>query len=348
MGTWDWPAAATHATICSVMSEQRLRIPLEPVDSLTVTTLVDNVFDVFMPNQGPAHRVSPADAAHRLPSATMVDGTVPEQLIAEHGLSLLLTITKGGHEHRLLFDTGVSPDGMVGNMDRLDIDAHDLEAIVCSHGHFDHTAGLDGLIRRVGRSNLPVLIHPDFWNRRRVRIPGRDPLEIPTTSRSALQGAGFTIIEERQPSFLFDNSVLVTGEVDRTTDYEPGFPMQDAWHNDHWEPDPLVLDDQAVIVNVRDRGLVVLTGCGHAGIVNITRYAMALTGAPQVYGLFGGFHLNGPLFEPLIDRVCADLAALKPRVVVPAHCTGWRAQHALARTFGEAYIPDCVGTRFTL
>ncbi len=331
------------------MSEQqRLRIPLEPVDSLTVTTLVDNVFDVFMPNQGPAHRVSPADAASRLPSATMVDGTVPDQLIAEHGLSLLLTITKRGHERRLLFDTGVSPDGMVGNMDRLDIDARDLEAIVCSHGHFDHTAGLDGLIRRVGRSNLPVLIHPDFWNRRRVRIPGRDPLEIPTTSRSALQGAGFTIIEERQPSFLFDNSVLVTGEVDRTTDYEPGFPMQDAWHNDHWEPDPLVLDDQAVIVNVRDRGLVVLTGCGHAGIVNITRYAMALTGAPQVYGLFGGFHLNGPLFEPLIDRVCADLAALRPSVVVPAHCTGWRAQHALARTFGEAYIPDCVGTRFTL
>ncbi len=331
------------------MSEQpRLRIPLEPVDSLTITTLVDNVFDVFMPNQGPAHRISPADAGRRLPSATMVDGTVPDQFIAEHGLSLLLTITKGEKEHRLLFDTGVSPDGMVGNMDRLDIDARDVEAIVCSHGHFDHTAGLDGLIRRMGKSNLPVLIHPDFWNRRRVRIPGRDPLEIPTTSRSALQGAGFTIVEERQPSFLFENSVLVTGEVDRTTGYEPGFPLQEAWHNDHWEPDPLVLDDQAVIINVRDRGLVVLTGCGHAGIVNITRYAMALTGASQVYGLFGGFHLNGPLFEPLIDRVCADLAEFKPSVVVPAHCTGWRAQHALARTFGDAYIPDCVGTRFTL
>jgi 7,8-dihydropterin-6-yl-methyl-4-(beta-D-ribofuranosyl)aminobenzene 5'-phosphate synthase len=330
------------------MSEQRLRIPLEPVDSLTVTTLVDNVFDAFMPDQGPAQRLSPANAARRLPSATMVDGTVPDQLIAEHGLSLLLTVTRGGNSHRLLFDTGVSPDGMVANMDRLDIDARDIEAIVCSHGHFDHTAGLDGLIRRVGKSNLPVLIHPDFWNRRRVRIPGRDPIEIPTTSRSALRGAGFTIVEERQPSFLFDNSVLVTGEVDRTTGYEPGFPMQDVWHNHHWEPDPLVLDDQAVIVNVRDRGLVVLTGCGHAGIVNITRYALALTGAPQVYGLFGGFHLNGPLFESLIDRVCADLAVLKPSVVVPAHCTGWRAQHALARTFGEAYIPDCVGTRFTL
>src|SRR5438105_1085615 len=171
------------------MAERRQEIPLEPVDSLTVTTLVDNVFDVFMPDQGPAHRVSPATAGGTLPTATMIAGVVPDQLIAEHGLSLLLTVTKGQNSHQLLFDTGVSPDGMVGNMDRLQLDTRDIEAIVCSHGHFDHTAGLDGLIRRVAQVRLPVLIHPDFWNRRRVRIPGRDPLEIPTTSRSAGRGA---------------------------------------------------------------------------------------------------------------------------------------------------------------
>ncbi len=325
----------------------RLRIPLDPVDSLTITTLVDNVFDVFMPDQGPAHRLSPATISGTRPVATMIDGAAPDQPIAEHGLSLLLTVTRNDRSHQLLFDTGVSPDGMVTNMDRLQVDARDIEAVVCSHGHFDHTTGLDGLIHRMGKTNMPVLIHPDFWNRRRVRLPGGVTREIPTTSRSALRDAGFEIVEERQPSFLFDNSVLVTGEVDRTTGYEPGFPVQDAWRNDHWEPDPLVLDDQAVIINVRDRGLVVITGCGHAGIVNISRYALKLTGAASVYGIFGGFHLNGPLFEPLIPRVCADLAALQPSLVVPAHCTGWRAQHALARTFGDAYVPDCVGTRFT-
>jgi 7,8-dihydropterin-6-yl-methyl-4-(beta-D-ribofuranosyl)aminobenzene 5'-phosphate synthase len=83
--------------------------------------------------------------------------------------------------------------------------------------------------------------------------------------------------------------VLVAGEVDRTTGNERGFPVQDAWHNDHWEPDPLVLDDQAVIVNVRDRGLAVITGCGHAGIVNISRHALALTGESKVYGLLAAF-----------------------------------------------------------
>ena len=326
--------------------QHRLRIQLQPVDSLTITTLVDNIYDVFMPDQGPASRSGPGSTKSRLPLGTMANGFVPDQLVAEHGFSLLLTLTTDGRTHRLLFDCGVSPDGMVENMRRLEVDPRDVEAVVLSHGHFDHTAGLDGMIRRLGRANLPVLIHPDFWNRRRVVLPGREPIEIPTTSRGALEGAGFEVIEERQPSFLFQDTVLVTGEVDRTTGYEPGFPVQEAWRGDRWEPDPLVLDDQAVIVNVHDRGLVIITGCGHAGVVNTTRYAQALTGVERLCAVMGGFHLSGPEFEPIIGRTCADLAALDPAIVVPGHCTGWRGQHALARAFGERYVPSCVGTRF--
>src|ERR1700730_18633846 len=92
-----------HPLSYGCMAEQRLRIPLEPVDSLTITTLVDNVFDVFMPDQGPAQRISPASGHGTLAIATIVDGTVPDQLIAEHGLSLLLTVTRGSTSHRLLF-----------------------------------------------------------------------------------------------------------------------------------------------------------------------------------------------------------------------------------------------------
>jgi 7,8-dihydropterin-6-yl-methyl-4-(beta-D-ribofuranosyl)aminobenzene 5'-phosphate synthase len=321
---------------------------LEPVDSLIITTLVDNLYDIFMPDQGPAHRSGPGSTKAQIACGTMVESFVSEQLVAEHGFSALLTFRKGDQSHSLLFDCGVSPMGMVENMRRLEIDPHDLEAIVCSHGHFDHTAGLDGLISRLGRANLPVMIHPDFWNRRRVLIPGRSPIEIPTTSKSALEGAGFTVIEERQPSFLFENSMLVTGEVDRTTGYEPGFPIQEAWQDGEWKPDPLALDDQAVIVHVRDKGLVVITGCGHAGVVNTTRYARVLTGVDRLHMVMGGFHLNGPIFEPLIDRVCRDLAEMSPSLVVPGHCTGWRAQHALARSFPERFVPSNVGTRFEL
>ena len=326
----------------------RLRIPLEPVDALTVTTLVDSVTDNTMRDEGPAHRALVRPDGAGLPAATMEGGRGPDSLLAEHGFSLLLTIRRGDRTHRLLFDCGVTPDGMVENMRRLEVDPRDLEAVVCSHGHFDHTTGLDGLVRRLGRANMPVVIHPEFWNRRRVIYPGREPAEMPTASRAALEGAGFTVIEERQPSFLFDGSVLVTGEVDRTTGYEPGFPQQEVWRDERWQPDPLVLDDQAVVIDVRDRGLVVITGCGHAGIVNITRYARRLTGVERLHAVIGGFHLGGPIFEPLIPRVCADLAALAPRWVVPAHCTGWRAQHALGRTFGEGFVPNAVGTRLEL
>lgn len=324
------------------------RIPLEPVDALTITTLVDNVYDVWMPDEGPAKRSGVGSTKARLPVGTMLNGFVPDQLVAEHGFSLLLDVVRNGRSHRILFDTGVTPNGLIENMRRMEIDATSIEAIVCSHGHFDHATGLDGLARTLGRRNLPVLIHPDFWNRRRAVLPGRDPIEIPTTSRKALEEVGFAIVEERQPSFLLDHAVLITGEVARTTGYEPGFPVQQAWRNDRWEPDPLVLDDQAVVINLRNEGLVVITGCGHAGIVNITRYARALTGEEKLCAIIGGFHLEGPIFEPLIERVGADLHEMSPALVMPGHCTGWRAQYAFKKLFGQGMIPPCVGTRVQL
>jgi 7,8-dihydropterin-6-yl-methyl-4-(beta-D-ribofuranosyl)aminobenzene 5'-phosphate synthase len=322
-------------------------VALEPVDSVVVTTLIDNVTDTFMPDQGPARRGRASRGPAR-PAALMDGGTAPDVLIAEHGFSALVTISKGGTEHRFLFDTGTSPDGMSENMRRLGIDPSSIEAVVCSHGHLDHTTGFDGLVRAVGRANLPVLIHPHFWRRRRIILPGRDPLELPTTSKRALTEAGFEIIEDEQPSFLFGDSVLITGEVPRVTGYEPGFPPQQAFLSGSWQPDPLVLDDQALIVNVADKGLVVITGCGHAGVVNIARYARLLTGGQPLHALIGGFHLNGPIFEPLIPQVLDDLAELNPDWLVPAHCTGWRAQHAMSARFGEVFVPNAVGTSFYL
>ncbi len=327
--------------------EPAFTVPLEPVDSVELVSLIDNVTDMFMPDQGPAKRIGLRMGATR-PSATMAEGWAPDALIAEHGFAMLVTVVKGGRTHRLLFDTGTSPDGVLENMRRLDVDPGSIEAIVCSHGHFDHTTGLDGLTRVLGRTGLPVLIHPHFWRRRRIMVPGSDPREIPATSRQALTGAGFEVIEEQQPSFLLEGSVLITGEVPRVTGYEPGFPPQQAWLGGAWEPDPLVLDDQALIVNVAGKGLVVITGCGHAGVVNICRYAGRLTGDQPLYAIIGGFHLQGPIFEPLIPQVLDGLAELDPAVLVPAHCSGWRAGHAMAARFGEAYIPNSVGTRYSL
>jgi 7,8-dihydropterin-6-yl-methyl-4-(beta-D-ribofuranosyl)aminobenzene 5'-phosphate synthase len=338
--------AAVPAEIGAFLGE---RVPLRPVRRVHVTTLVDNVLDVLAADTGPAKRYPLADWP-RLPAAAHQDDPVFGGPVGEHGFSALVEVEAAdGHVHRLLFDTGVSPDGMVTNMRRLGIAPDSVSAVVCSHGHFDHTTGLDGLARALGGpAKLPVVLHPQFWSRRRIALPGRDPWELPTTSRAGLEGLGFEIVERPEPSFLFDGSVLITGEVARTTDFERGFPIHQALRKGRWEPDPLILDDQALIVHVAGRGLLVITGCGHAGVVNIVRYARALTGIEHVHAVVGGFHLTGALFEPVIAPTVEALGALAPDVVLPAHCTGWRAMHELANRLPQAFIANSVGTRLEL
>ena len=257
-------------------------------------------------------------------------------------------MTTGGRERTILFDAGVTPTGVVENMRRLEILPGDIETIVLSHGHWDHVAGMEGIAKELGRRNLPVLIHPAFWRRRRIAIPGLEPAELPVTSRSALEGVGFEIVEERQPSFLLDGSVLVTGEVDRTTPFETGFLGHEAHVHGGWEPDPLILDDQAIVMRLAGRGLVILTGCGHAGIVNVVRHAQRLTGETGVAAVIGGFHLSGPMFEPIIEPTVAAFDDLQPELLMPAHCTGWKAVHRLARRFPDAFVQSAVGTTISL
>jgi 7,8-dihydropterin-6-yl-methyl-4-(beta-D-ribofuranosyl)aminobenzene 5'-phosphate synthase len=326
-------------------------LPLEPVDELSVLMVCDNTMDLLLPDEGPARRLSLAGMGRQVPvlaARTLREGKVPDAPLAQHGFSALVEVRKGNRVRRLLFDTGLTPDGCAENLRRLGRDPAGIEAIVCSHGHFDHATGLSGLIGRIGRASLPVLIHPEFWARRRLALPGGEPFELPTTSRHALDEAGFEVIEQRQPSFLFDRSVLITGEVDRVTGFEKGFPIHQAWRGASWEPDPLILDDQALIANIAGRGLVVLTGCGHAGIINICRYAQRLTGVSTLHAVIGGFHLTGPLFEPVIADTVGALEQLAPEVIVPAHCTGWKATHAIARRLPGAFIQNSVGTTFHL
>ena len=327
-------------------------INLEPVDQIQLTILVDNLTDPLLVDQEGVARVNwpkaLLGAIPRAGSRTSPELGVPDALIAEPGFSALVRLRKGERERTLLFDTGVSPGGMVENMRRLGISPQDIEVIVLSHGHWDHVTGMEGLVRTLGLTRLPVMIHPEFWSRRRIRFPGLEPAELPATSRSALEGMGFEIVEERQPSFVLDGCALVTGEVDRTTEFETGFQGHEARRAGEWEADPLILDDQALVVRVRDEGLLVLSGCGHAGIVNTVRHAQKLTGEDRIAAIVGGFHLSGPMFEPIIDPTVEALGKLAPARLIPAHCTGWKAVHRLAARFPDAFVQCAVGTTIEL
>ncbi|MGE3284663.1 MAG: MBL fold metallo-hydrolase [Pseudonocardia sp.] len=322
-------------------------IVLEPVDELLVTTLVDNVYDALLPGEDRARR---APFTVGTAAAPQFDGgRTAVGLVAEHGFAALVTVRRGATTTSVLFDTGLSPDAMITNADRLDLDLTQVQGVVLSHGHFDHAGGLIGLARRLGPHRMPMVVHPYAWTRRRLAMPGREPDELPTLSPRALAGEGFALVERREPSLLVDGCVLLTGEVDRTTEFERGMPpAHEAWADGRWQHDPLVIDDQALAVHVRGCGLVVLTGCGHAGAVNIVRHAMRLTGVPRLHGLLGGLHLGGPAFEPVIPPTVAALTELAPALVVPGHCTGWRAQHALAAALPDAWVQGSSGTTFRL
>jgi 7,8-dihydropterin-6-yl-methyl-4-(beta-D-ribofuranosyl)aminobenzene 5'-phosphate synthase len=322
-------------------------VTLEPVDEIVITTLVDNVYDALLGGDGRTTRAPFSAGQAQAPQ--FETGSTMVGLMAEHGFSALVSVRRGTTTTTLLFDTGLSPDAMVTNAGRLGADLSQIQAVVLSHGHFDHSGGLAGLAGKRGIRSLPMVVHPLIWTRRRMAVPGRAPEELPTLSKAALEHEGFSVIERREPSLLVDRCVLITGEVDRTTEFEHGMPpAHQAWNGADWLPDPLVLDDQALVVHLRGQGLVVLTGCGHAGAINIVRHAQRLTAVPGLHALVGGLHLSGPAFEPTIGPTVRALSALDPALLVPGHCTGWRAQHTLADAQPKSWVAGSSGSSFRL
>jgi len=294
--------------------------------------VIDNFVDILMAGSEDVRRYVAHDFSSR------------EQLIAEHGFSALLTVESGGRRSSILYDAGLTPDALGRNLDLLGVPVTDLRAIVISHGHADHHGGLEGLFARYGRTRLPLVIHPEAWRERKVVFPTGVELRLPPPSRADLEAEGLELVEERGQTLLLDDTVLVSGQVERVTEFEQGFPIHYGRSDGGWEPDPMIWDDQNVIVHVKDKGLVIVSGCSHAGAVNVLRNAQRLTGESQIAGFIGGCHLTGGLFESIIEPTVAAFAAANVGRVLPAHCSGWKAVHLLARAMPEAFVQPAVGT----
>jgi 7,8-dihydropterin-6-yl-methyl-4-(beta-D-ribofuranosyl)aminobenzene 5'-phosphate synthase len=308
-------------------------VKLEPVDAVEVTLVVDNFVDIFLAG---------AEGVRRFPLA--YDTFDQGQLVAEHGFSALVTVERDGRRSSVLYDGGMTPGGLANNLAVMEVDPAGLRAIVISHGHVDHHGGLEGLAARGGRRRLPLVIHPGAWRERKIAFPTGAELRLPPPSRTDLEAEGLEVVEERGPTLLLDGRLLVSGQVERVSAFETGFPIHKARAGDGWEPDPLILDDQNLIVDVAGKGLVVVSGCSHAGAVNVLRNASRLTGQTRIAGFVGGFHLTGAIFEPIIEPTLAAFADLAVGRVVPGHCTGWKATHRLAQAFPDAFIQPSVGT----
>ena len=305
---------------------------LREVDSVDVTVVVDNSIDLLLASDGLIQRQSFAPGWTKRP-----------KLIAEHGYSVLFKFEKKGRARTFLYDAGLTPEVIVHNLDALGVQLSELETIVLSHGHFDHHGGLVGLMRKIGKRKLPLILHPDAWRTRKMITQKGLEIELPPPDRRTLEREDVQIVEERGPSLLIGDAALVTGKVERVTDFEKGMRNQYAEQDGNWTPDPWVWDDQGIICNVKGKGLVVVSSCSHAGVINILRNAQRITGVEKVHAFVGGLHLPGS-FEQIIPETVREIEAFHPDVIVPGHCTGWKAIHETARRLPGAFVPSSVGT----
>ena len=308
---------------------------LREVEKVEITCLVDNNVDVLLPS---------TEVARRPP---ITKNWFDKPLIAEHGFCAALTLHGSAAKRRLLLDSGLDPIAASHNMDVLGLDMSSCECLISSHGHIDHAGGLFSVRNRLDQKRkIPLVLHEEAFRNRLVKFQDGRTIDLPAPDRSLLARARYEIVERHSSSLWVDDKVLVTGEIPRTNDFEKGFPNHYSEIDGELEADPLIKDDQAVILNVKNKGLVVIMGCGHAGIINTIDYAKELTGEDRILAVLGGMHLSGKLFEPIISRTIDELQRLRPRFVVPCHCSGFKATCEIARKMPDSFIQNSVGTSY--
>lgn len=311
---------------------------LKSVNRIEVTTLLDNYVDILL-ESAPHVRRPPLAKGGELPTDT---------LVAEHGLSLLIKTTREKQNNSVLLDTGYNSHSVIHNMEWLGIDAQAIESIVISHSHMDHAGALYPLVEKM-TPPVSVVAHPEIFSHPRLlKFPDGRRLKFPTCyDPDQMQSAGIDVMESKGPTPIAGGTIVVTGEVERTTGFEKGMPGVFVEKNNQLQPD-IIEDDQSLILNLEGRGLVLITGCCHAGLINTLRYAEKITGINKVHAVLGGFHLSGAAFAPIVESTIEALGQINPEIIIPMHCTGWQSTRRLAETFSEAFILNSVGTTFIL
>jgi len=322
---------------------------LAAVDRIEVQVLVDNATDSL--SSVPRMVTREWEVLGRF-GMTRVAGAC--LCCANHGLSLVIAAHAGGSKRTVLFDGGPVDYAVEQNGRKLGVDFGAVEAVVLSHGHWDHAGGLPKAIELIGAGNggrpVPLHLHPGMFRERGGLMPGGwvRPMDmVPSPERFAAMGA--TPVVTAEPQSLLDGMFWLSGEIPRVTAYETGLPghMRRTADGKDWEPDPLLMDERFLAVRLAGKGIVVFTACSHAGVVNVLKHAREAFAPEPLYAVMGGLHLSG-INEKVIPDTVRDLGAFGLPVIAPGHCTGWRAVAALERAYGERVAPLAVGHLFTL
>jgi 7,8-dihydropterin-6-yl-methyl-4-(beta-D-ribofuranosyl)aminobenzene 5'-phosphate synthase len=316
-------------------------------EEVTVTVLVDNTADLIVESTESVVRFK------------------ERPLLAEHGFAALIDLDDG--ETRVLWDAGISEIALRENMHRMEIDASTIDIIALSHGHSDHTGAMTNVIEAMGRRPrprewekdtpmeeilewvkgrpVPLVAHPAaFRERWGEDDEGKKYGPHTPSPRAEWEAAGAEVILSDGP-YRLGPGCWTTGSVPRSSFEASGRSGNRLYRqSDRFLPDDID-DDQAIVINVKDKGLVVVAGCAHAGIVNTVNHARRISGVERVWAILGGFHL-APADDAEMQRTIDEVMAMKPTMVVPTHCTGFTAVSEFARRMPEEFVLGVVGTRY--
>lgn len=314
-----------------------MNLSISEVDKCEILTLQDNYIDLLSSdNTAIINRALPLKGSE-----------IRNSILAEHGFSALVTLFKDEKSSQVLFDFGFSEHGTAFNVDALNVNLNGVKTFILSHGHIDHLGGFKQLVKKVGRKDIELIVHPAaFRHPRYLKLANQIRVNLPAFTREQVLEAGVNLVEKREPYLLLDNLLLFLGEIPRTTDFETGMP--NAYYEDNGETKhDGIEDDTAIVVNVKQKGLVIISGCAHSGIINTVQYARQVTGIEKVFVVMGGFHLTGPEYVAIIKPTTDALKNTGLQHVVPTHCTGRNATMYIEKEMHDEFLLNMVGTRLT-
>ncbi|MEN8243406.1 MAG: MBL fold metallo-hydrolase [Thermodesulfobacteriota bacterium] len=313
---------------------------LRAVDRLEIISLQDNMVEYLCTT----------DRENVLTADKWVQVDKGEDLVlpmAEHGFSMLIRTWAGEQEHAVLFDTGQSENSVIANAEVMKLDLREVEAVVLSHGHSDHWGGIAGILRKLESKNIPFVVHPDVFKIRGMKENKKIIKFTPFPAKEQLESLGAQVIEHKTPLFLAEDTILVMGEVPQVTEFEHGFSTGLVKKEGKWEPESQMADDRGIVIHVKDKGLIVITGCAHSGLVNNMEYARELTLQKYpIYAVLGGFHLAGSEYEQWITATVEAVKSFNPSFVIPSHCTGWKAMYRFAQEMPQAFVHPGTGNLY--
>jgi 7,8-dihydropterin-6-yl-methyl-4-(beta-D-ribofuranosyl)aminobenzene 5'-phosphate synthase len=314
-----------------------------------VTVLVDNMTDMLLKSTDTVIRY------------TQESG---EPLLAEHGLSALIEL--GEDDIHILWDAGITDLTLIENMRRMKIDASIIDKIALSHGHPDHIMAMTDVLEMVAGTpppknwdskatpdemrtwmkslRVPLIAHPAAFRERWKKFPDDNKYGPMITPREEWEAAGAEIILSEGP-YKLGPGCWLTGAVPRKTFEKAGTPPIFAYRDGDEFVRDYVDDDQAIIINIEGKGLVVVAGCAHSGILNTVNYAREISGVDKVWGILGGFHLISSTEEE-IQMTIDEIKAMDPEIIVPTHCTGFTAIRMFANQMPESFVLGVVGTSY--